>query len=250
MRGQKALVTASVDRYPKLKDFRKGYGMNSYFSTVADELDILESADDEMLVTAAKGGDHSAFSELWNRHSKRAFNTMFRITKNRQDAEDGLQDAFMKAFVHLSSFDGRSAFSTWLTRIAINSALMTLRRKRAHPETSMEWSTDGNTWRQWEVADTRANVEEHYEKSEAEWLLGRAIGRLQPTLRNVIEIQRSHCISVREIAEVAGISVAATKSRLLRARTVLRRSLVLHRNRSQRLNEVVISIPQSRESND
>jgi RNA polymerase sigma factor (sigma-70 family) len=199
--------------------------MNSYFSTVADGLDVLESADDEMLVTAAKVGDHSAFSELWNRHAKRAFSTMYRITKNRQDAEDGLQDAFMKAFVHLNSFDGRSTFSTWVTRIAINTALMTLRRKRAHPETSMEWTTDGSTWRQWEVADTRANVEEDFERTEAGWLLERAIDRLRPPLRNVIEIQRSHCISVREIAEVAGISVAATKSRLLRARAVLRRSL-------------------------
>jgi RNA polymerase sigma-70 factor (ECF subfamily) len=89
----------------------------------------------------------------------------------------------------------------------------------------MEWTMDGNTWRQWEVADTRANVEDHYEKTEAEWLLEREIGRLRPILRNVIEIQRSHCLSVKEIAEVAGISVAATKSRLLRARAVLRRSL-------------------------
>ena len=199
--------------------------MNSYFSTFAVGLHIFESADDEMLVAAAKVGDHSAFSELWNRHAKRAFSTMYRITKNRQDAEDGLQDAFMKAFVHLNSFDGRSTFSTWLTRIGINTALMTLRRKRTHPETSMEWTTDGNTWRKWEVTDTRANVDEHYEETEAEWLLEQAIGRLRPTLRNVIEIQRVHCISVREIAEVAGISVAATKSRLLRARTVLRRSL-------------------------
>jgi RNA polymerase sigma factor (sigma-70 family) len=199
--------------------------MNSNFSSVANGQHILESADDEMLVAAAKVGDHSAFSELWNRHSKRAFRTMYRITKSRQDAEDGLQDAFMKAFVHLNSFDGRSAFSTWLTRIAINSALMTLRRKRAHPETSMEWTMDGDAWRQWEVADTRANVEEHYEKTEAEWLLEREIGRLRPILRNVIEIQRSHCLSVKEVAEVTGISVAATKSRLLRARTVLRRSL-------------------------
>ena len=102
---------------------------------------------------------------------------------------------------------------------------MILRKKRAHPEDSMEWSTDSDTWRQWEVADTRANVEEHYERREARWLLERAIESLRPPLRNVIEIQRSHCISVREIAEVAGISVAATKSRLLRARIVLRRSL-------------------------
>jgi RNA polymerase sigma factor (sigma-70 family) len=188
-------------------------------------LPILQSTDDEMLVAAAKVGDHSAFSELWNRHSKRAFNTMYRITKNRQDAEDGLQEAFLKAFVHLKNFDGRSTFSTWLTRISINSALMILRKKRAHPEASMEWSTDGDTWRELEVADKGANIEEHYANMEAEFHLKRAIDRLRPPLRKVIEIQRSHCLPVREIAEVAGISVAATKSRLLRARTVLRRSL-------------------------
>jgi RNA polymerase sigma factor (sigma-70 family) len=200
--------------------------MNSYLSP--DDiggLPILQSTDDEMLVAAAKMGDHSAFSELWNRHSKRAFNTMYRITKNRQDAEDGLQEAFLKAFVHLKNFDGRSTFSTWLTRISINSALMILRKKRAHPEASMEWSIDGETWRELEVADKGANIEEHYANSEAEFHLKRAIDRLRPPLRKVIEIQRSHGLPVREIAEVAGISVAATKSRLLRARTVLRRSL-------------------------
>jgi RNA polymerase sigma factor (sigma-70 family) len=200
--------------------------MNSYLSP--DDVsgpNILQREDDEILVASAKMGDQSAFSKLWNRHSKRAFNTVYRITKNRQDAEDGLQDAFLKAFVHLKAFDGRSTFSTWLTRISINSALMILRKRRAHPEASMEWTTDGDTWQQWEVADREANVEEHYAKKEVEWRLELAIDRLRPTLRNVIEIQRLHCFSVKEVAEVVGISVAATKSRILRARTMLRRSL-------------------------
>jgi RNA polymerase sigma factor (sigma-70 family) len=200
--------------------------MNAYLLPGSiDGLHILERTSDKILVAAARTGDHSAFSELWNRHSKRAFNVMYRITKNRQDAEDGLQDAFLKAFVHLKNFDGRSAFSTWLTRIAINSALMILRKKRTHPETSIEWTTNDDTWREWEVADKGANIEEHYEKRESEWRLEQAIDRLRPPLRNVIEIQRSDCVTVREVAEVAGISVGATKSRLLRARTVLRRSL-------------------------
>jgi RNA polymerase sigma factor (sigma-70 family) len=151
---------------------------------------------------------------------------MYRITRNPQDAEDALQDAFLKAFVHLKNFDGRSTFSTWLTRIAINTALMILRKKRAHPETSMEWTADGDNWQQWEMADMRVDIEEHYAKKEAERHLDRAIHRLRPSLRSVIEIQQSHCSSVKEIAEVAGISVAATKSRLLRAKTVLRRSLL------------------------
>ncbi|MCU1252622.1 MAG: polymerase sigma-54 factor RpoN [Edaphobacter sp.] len=182
-------------------------------------------ATDEVLVAASKRGDHPSFVELWTRHSNRAFKTVYRITGNRDDAEDAIQDAWMKAYMHLKTFDGRAKFSTWLTRIAINSALMTLRRKRAHPETSMDWSADGETWQQWEMADKKANIEEHYVRKETERHLKRAIHRLRPALRSIIEIQQAHEGSVKEISEVAGISVAAAKSRLLRARTVLRRSL-------------------------
>jgi RNA polymerase sigma factor (sigma-70 family) len=182
-------------------------------------------AADEALVAASKLGDHSSFVELWTRHSNRAFKMVYRITGNRDDAEDAIQDAWMKAYMHLNTFDGRAKFSTWLTRIAINSALMTLRRKRAHPETSMDWSADGETWQQWEMTDKRANIEEHYVRKETERHLRRAIHRLRPALRAIIEIQQAHEGSVKEISEVAGISVAAAKSRLLRARTVLRRSM-------------------------
>jgi RNA polymerase sigma-70 factor (ECF subfamily) len=182
-------------------------------------------ATDEALVTASKRGDHPSFVELWTRHSNRAFKMVYRITGNRDDAEDAIQEAWMKAYMHLHTFDGRAKFSTWLTRIAINSALMTLRRKRAHPETSMDWSADGETWQQWEMADKKADVEEHYVRKETERHLKRAIHRLRPALRTIIEIQQTHDSSVKEISEVAGISVAAAKSRLLRARTVLRRSL-------------------------
>ena len=180
---------------------------------------------DAVLLPMAKAGDADAFVELSRRYYRRIFQETFRITRNQQDAEDALQDAFLKAFVHLNNFDGRSTFSTWLTRIAINTALMILRKNRAHPETSMEWTTDGDNWQQWETADTRANIEEHYAQKEAERHLDRAIHRLQPSLRSIIQIQQSCCSSVKEIAEVAGISVAATKSRLLRAKIVLRRSL-------------------------
>jgi RNA polymerase sigma factor (sigma-70 family) len=205
---------------------QKGLSMNSCLSEGSlDGLRSLDSTNDEMLVTAARSGEHLAFSELWNRHSKRAFNTMYRITRNRQDAEDALQDAFLKAFLHLKNFDGRSTFSTWVTRIAINSALMILRKKRTHPETSIDWSADGETWQHWEMADKKANIEEHYIKKEAEGHLNRAIQRLRPALRTTIEMRQLHDSSVKEIAENAGISVAAAKSRLLRAKTVLRRSL-------------------------
>jgi RNA polymerase sigma-70 factor, ECF subfamily len=186
-----------------------------------------------VLVEAAKLGNHSAFEELWVRHSNTAFKFVYRIIGNRDDAEDAVQDAWMKAFVHLKTFDGRSKFSTWLTRIAINSALMVLRRKRSRPETSMDWSGDGETWQQWEVPDNRLNIEDLYLQKEAELKLKEAIERLQPRLRSVMEIQRLHYRSNKEVADAAGISVPAVKSRLLRARALLRNSL-----RSSKLSTV------------
>ena len=179
---------------------------------------------DESLVESAKSGDRAAFAELWNRHSRTAFKKVYRIMGNGADTEDMIQDAWMKAFVHLKSFNGRAAFSTWITSIAINSALMTLRRRRSRPETSMEF-TDGGTWRNREFADQTKNAETYYAKHESVERLRRAIRHLKPNLRTVMEIQRSNDRRVDEIAQLAGISVSATKSRLLRARAILRRAL-------------------------
>jgi RNA polymerase sigma-70 factor, ECF subfamily len=183
------------------------------------------AATDEALVAAAKLGDHPAFLELWTRHSNRVFKTARGITRKREDAEDAIQDAWMKAYLHLNTFDGRAKFSTWLTRIAINSSLMILRRKRSHPETSME-ITDGDNWQQWDIADRAKNAEELYARREGVERLGRAICCLPPTLRIVVEIRRSNNRSVKEVAELTGISVAATKSRLSRARKMLRKALI------------------------
>src|SRR3981081_3249317 len=185
---------------------------------------LAAAATDEVLVGAAKSGEGTAFAELWERHSSTVFKVAYRITKNRDDAEDVIQEAWMRAYVHLNTFDGRAKFSTWLTRVVINSALMTLRRKRAHPETSMEIE-DGETWRHCEITDQTEDVEEFYARHERAERLRRAICRLQPTLRNVVEIHQLSDRSVKEVAELAGLSVAATKSRLLRARIVLRRAL-------------------------
>ena len=191
---------------------------------------LAAAATDEVLVGAAKLGDRPAFAELWERHSNTAFNVAYRVTKNRDDAEDVIQEAWMRAYVHLNTFDGRAKFSTWFTRIVINSALMTLRRKRAHPETSME-ITDGETWQPREFADQTKNVDELYVRHERAERLRRAICRLKPSLRNVVEIHQSNDSSVKEIAELAGLSVAATKSRLLRARRALRMDLVERREK-------------------
>jgi RNA polymerase sigma-70 factor (ECF subfamily) len=181
---------------------------------------------DEALIAAAKSGDHRAFLELWTRHSNRAFKTAYRITGNRYDAEDASQDTWMRAYTHLKTFDGRAQFSTWLTRIATNSSLMILRAKRAHPETTIE-ITDGDTWQHWEIADQAQNAEDVYATHERLEHLRRAIRRLAPSLRNVLEMHQSTDSSLKEVAEYAGISVAATKSRLSRAKRNLRKAFEL-----------------------
>jgi RNA polymerase sigma-70 factor (ECF subfamily) len=182
------------------------------------------AATDEALVAAAKLGDHPAFLELWRRHSNRVFKTAHGITGKREDAEDVIQDVWIKAYLHLNTFDGRAKFSTWLTRIAMNSSLMILRRKHSHPETSME-TRDGDTWQHWDIADQAKNAEELYARRETVERLRQAIRCLRPTLRIVVEIRQSDDRSVQEIAELVGLSVAATKSRLERARKILRKAL-------------------------
>jgi RNA polymerase sigma-70 factor (ECF subfamily) len=202
---------------------------NMHSQTQGDELlqsvkVVAPAPTDEVLVAAAKLGDHLAFLELWTRHSNKAFKMAYRITGNRDDAEDAFQDAWMKAYVHLNTFDGRAQFSTWLTRIAINSSLMILRTKRAHPETSME-IRDGDTWQHWQIVDQMKNAEELYAAHERLERLRQTISRLQPSLRNVLEIHQSNDSSLKEVSEFAGISVAATKSRLSRAKKTLRKLL-------------------------
>jgi RNA polymerase sigma-70 factor, ECF subfamily len=191
---------------------------------VANDKLANRAATDEALVAAAKLGDGPAFLELWARHSNRAFKTAYGITGKREDAEDVIQEAWIKAYLHLNTFDGRAKFSTWLTRIAMNSSLMILRRKRSHPEASME-ITSRDTWQQWDIADRAKNAEELYARREGLERLRRAIRCLPPTLRIVVEIRRSNYRSVKEVAQLTGISVAATKSRLSRAKKILRKAL-------------------------
>ena len=184
---------------------------------------LAAAAPDEVLVAAATLGDGPAFAELWERHSRSAFRAAYRITKNRADAEDSMQDAWMKAYLHLETFDSRAAFSTWVTRIAINSALMMLRKKRHHPEASFEVG-DGDAWRYWEIPDRSVDAETRLIARESVNRLRRELCRLKPDLRKVVEIRESKDASLKEVASLTGITVAATKSRLMRARRILQRA--------------------------
>jgi RNA polymerase sigma-70 factor, ECF subfamily len=176
-------------------------------------------ADDDALVTAAQSGSESAFRELCRRNRGRVFRSISRIARDHADAEDALQDSLMRAFVHLHQFDRRSSFSSWLTRIGINSALMILRKKRRSSETSLDiLDGDENVWRQWDVADEAANPEDHCLLNEMTRTINRAICRLPSPLRTVAELRLFQHLALGEIAGTLNISMAATKARLLRAK--------------------------------
>ena len=182
---------------------------------------------DEALVSTAKSGDANAFVELSKRHSNRVLLTTYRITRNWQDAEDALQDSLLKAFSHLNGFQQKSSFATWLTRIAINSALMILRKKRVCVEVSIDGSDDpDDKYERWEARSLTEDPESRFARSEREELLRDAILRLPPVCREVVELRQARDYSAREIAQTLGISVAAVKSRLSRARLTLRATLL------------------------
>ena len=175
------------------------------------------------LVAAAKNGQHAAFGELYARHSQKILRTALRITKNREDAEDALQESFMSAMVHLGSFDGRSSFSTWLTRITINSALMSLRKRRACPEISRDEPADEREdFAPYDPADPLPNPEQQLAQRQREEIVTKAVRGLRPTLRQVIEIRRLQELSLKETARTLRITLPAVKSRLFHARVALR----------------------------
>jgi RNA polymerase sigma-70 factor (ECF subfamily) len=182
--------------------------------------------DDDLLVQWAQTGQEWAFVELCTRNSKRVFNTIYGVTKNREDAEDALQDSMMRAFLHLKQFDGRSSFATWFTRIGINSALMILRKRRIRLETSIDATAEGETWQTWQIADHSADPEKHYVGHERSAHLKKAICRLPSALRLVVERGQMEGHSMKQIAHNMGISIPATKSRLARAKIALRKSMV------------------------
>jgi RNA polymerase sigma-70 factor (ECF subfamily) len=186
----------------------------------------LNEMSEELLLSAAKSGDAVAFVELSKRHSNKILRRAYRIVKNWQDAEDVLQESLMRAFLHLKDFEERSSFSSWLTRIAINFALMSLRKKRGHIEISMEVINDdyGIGYR-CEPKDPAESPESHCSRREREDLLEGAIRRLPPTLRQVVQMNLIGGRSGEEVAQTLGISVPAAKSRLARAKTALRVSL-------------------------
>jgi RNA polymerase sigma-70 factor (ECF subfamily) len=186
-------------------------------------VDSTRRKEDMTLVAAAKNGNRGAFEILVKRHEQRIFFVAQRITRRREDAEDVVQQSFQKAFTHLRKFEGRSAFSTWLTRIAITEALMFLRRSRGLREVLID-DLKGNdeSTAALEVPDSSPDPEAMY--SEREWvgMLSLAMNELPAGLRRAIQLHELDERSSEETARIMGISVSALKGRMFHGRRKLR----------------------------
>lgn len=181
--------------------------------------------DEPVLVAAARAGDISAFETLVGRYERKIFRLTQNITQNREDAEDAMQEAFLKAYEHLSNFQGNSRFYTWLVRIAVNQALMKLRKRRPGVVSLDEEIDTGEDTMPRDVEDWGPSPEQRYEQTELGSILSKVIGELDPPFRVVFQLRDIEELSTEETAEALGLSVPAVKSRLLRARLKLRQNL-------------------------
>ena len=181
--------------------------------------------DEHQLVAAAKSGDVKAFEELVNRYERKIFRLTMNITRNREDAEDAMQDAFLKSYSHLKSFQGDSRFYTWLVRIAANEALMRLRKRRPN-QFSLDEPIEGDEdLMPRELQDWGPGPEQRFAQTEMRQILSGVIDELEPEYRTVFVLRDIEELSTEETADAVGISVPAVKSRLLRARLKLREKL-------------------------
>src|SRR6202023_2615758 len=203
--------------------------MTTFFSVQSDAAAVsdLRAWSEEQLIAAAKTGRQAPFGELCKRHMKQVFYVTRRIIRNREDAEDAAQECFLNAFVHLEDFDGRSQFATWLTRIAINAALMKLRKNRGAREIPIdEPNPSFESVTQREFRDDAPDPEESCSLRERKRIVKSAISDLRPRARRVVELfMQEH--SVSETAQILWISTGAVKTRMFQAKIALHRMPLL-----------------------
>lgn len=186
----------------------------------------LAGFDESSLVTQVRGGDSRAFSELVRRYEAKIFRLAQHITQNREDAEDVLQETFLKAYEHLDQFQGNSKFYTWIVRIAVNQALMKLRRRKTDRSVSLDEGIDtGEDTVTREIAAWDEDPEQRFSREELGDILDSAIQSLAPPYRSVFVLRDIDELSTEDTAEALGLSIPAVKSRLLRARLQLREKL-------------------------
>jgi len=186
---------------------------------------VSDPAGERTLVVAAKKGDVQAFETLFKRYQRKTLAVVLRYTRVVEDAEDIVQQSFYKAFVHLCQFQGESSFSTWLTRIAINEALMFLRRIGAVREVSIDDIRDARSADSLGIPDSNANPETRYSQQEEVRILSKAVRHLRPGLRTTIVLSELRELSTSETARRMGLSVATVKARIFRGKRQLRQEL-------------------------
>jgi RNA polymerase sigma factor (sigma-70 family) len=194
--------------------------------TIASSCD--SAADERLVVAAAKNGDELAFESLFKRHQRSIFALALRYTRGREDAEDVVQETFQKAFVHLQKFEGNSSLSTWLTRIAINQALMLLRSRRGQHELPIDDSSSHEATPALELADTSPDPEASCLQAEKAQSLSAAMRQLRPGMREAIELRELGELSNRDTAAHMGVSIGTVKARVFQARRKLAKTLRLH----------------------
>ena len=185
-----------------------------------------EPFDEGDLIIRAKAGDDTAFTELLIRYERKIYRLAKNITQNDEDAEDVMQEAFLKAYSHLDSFQGNSKFYTWIVRIAVNESLMKLRKRKSDRLVSLDEQVDtGEDMVLREIAVWEDNPEAQYSQEELRGILDKSVESLAPIFRSVFVLRDIEDLSTEETAEALGISIPAVKSRLLRARLQLREKL-------------------------
>lgn len=193
--------------------------------TLGTQTAATEADDMTELVHSAQTGNAEAFARLVELHQKRVFRVAYSILRSWEDAEDAVQDIFVKAFEHLRGFQGKSSFATWITRIAVNESLMQVRRRR-HKTVSLDEPVQQSEREvTFDVADLGLNPEQLANQGELRAILAKALDELCPALRLVFVLRDMEGLSTEETAEVIGIRVPAVKTRLLRARLALRAKL-------------------------
>jgi RNA polymerase sigma-70 factor (ECF subfamily) len=202
----------------------------------------LAGAEDMVLVADAKSGSSHAFEVLVERHAQKILSVAQRVTHSREDAEDIVQQTFQQAFVHLQKFEGRSSFSTWLTRIAKNEALMCLRTSRRKNTISLDESASGEEAAYaLQIPDLGPSPERSCSEQEREGILSIAMSDLTPGIRTAIQLFELDERSIKESAQIMGVSVSAVKSRVLRGRRKLRETFA-HLSRSPMSDSEMLQI--------
>lgn len=185
-----------------------------------------EATDELTLVNRSREGDTAAFNDLVRRYERKIYRLAMNITQNAEDAEDVLQETFLKAYEHLGDFQGNSKFYTWLVRIAVNEALMKLRKRKSDRTVPLDEPVEtGEETVVREIAVWDQDPETKYSQEELSGILKEAIESLRPAFRTVFVLRDIEELSTEETAQALGISVPAVKSRLLRARLQLREKL-------------------------